>query len=243
VEQLSALGEAGVERLIRLSLESPMSIREAAIKSLAKLGSLRAVEPLQRLAADPASPVRSAATWALVELMAFDPARDWVAARAVEELGQPAGAFLIGALTHKDRNVRYRAAAILGRMAERRALNALTQLLSDTDALVRRHATVALGFIRDAAAAPSLIRAMSDRDKVVRENAIWALGMMRAESAVEAISKSLSSDERALRFRAVNALAEIGGDAAIQAIKSVIADLDPVISEAARNALRRLSAR
>ncbi|MCW5946547.1 MAG: HEAT repeat domain-containing protein [Fimbriimonadales bacterium] len=219
---------------------SASGLAESAIRSIVRLGDLSAVDSLKRIASDPKSSLRNIATWALVELMAFDPVKEWVAAKAVEEIGQPAAGFLIGALTHKDRNVRYRAAAILGRMAEDRAVDALRKAVDDTDVLVRRHAIVALGFIGDKVVAPTLIRAMKDSDGVVKENAIWALGMIKSNESIPHLIAALDSENRNIRFRAVNALAQIGGEAAIEAISKKTSDPDPMVSETARNALRRL---
>jgi HEAT repeat protein len=220
---------------------SASGLAESAIRSIVRLGELSAVETLKRIASDPKSSLRNIATWALVELMAFDPVKEWVAAKAVEEIGQPAAGFLIGALTHKDRNVRYRAAAILGRMAEERAVEALKKAVDDADILVRRHAIVALGFIGDQVVAPTLLRATMDSDGIVKENAIWALGMIKSRESIPHLIAMLDSENRNIRFRAINALSQIGGEAAIEAIKGKTSDPDPIVSETARNALRRLA--
>lgn len=69
---------------------------------------------------------------------------------------------------------RARAAAVLGRIRDNRALEPLTGMVFDYEAEVRRAVATALGQIKDPRAADALLRASRDPDYGVREAAITA---------------------------------------------------------------------
>jgi len=126
---------------------------------------------------------------------------------------------LTGALTHKDKNVRMRAALALHDLGPQAkpAVGALIAALKDPDEEVRRYAARALGAIgpEAQAAIPVVIEAIDDREWVVRMEAAPALVRIDAKSpqAVAAIRKALSDADANVQASAVEAIGVLGADA------------------------------
>ena len=165
-----------------------------------------------------------------------------------------AAALLIPLLQDKLEFVRREAAHALGETRSRTAVAPLTNLLtSDKDAGVRGAAAVALGSIGDESAVPTLSqvlvgRAEKKKKAKVAENefvmraAARSLGQIRSRSAVDVLIATLTNDtnDSDLRREAATALGLIGDAAAGPALQAAFASSDPYLSEAAREALRRL---
>lgn len=96
---------------------------------------------------------------------------------------------LIALLSHSDREVRGHAALALGALKERRAVDALIELLKDSETVDRPGTTAAwaLGEIGDARAAGPLIDALGV--KFLRGHAVEALVKLRDERAIEPLIK------------------------------------------------------
>lgn len=78
-------------------------------------------------------------------------------------------ALFIENLAHPDAPYRWGAAEALGRMEDKRAVEALIPLLGDPDWRVRLKSAWALGRIGDARAAPHLNRLSRDESEAVRD--------------------------------------------------------------------------
>jgi HEAT repeat protein len=82
-------------------------------------------------------------------------------------------------LDDRSPEVRWTAAKVLGRLAERRAVAPLISRLTDEAAEVRRQAALGLGYLGDPAARDALARAaIGDSSGSVRSAASYALGLL-----------------------------------------------------------------
>jgi HEAT repeat protein len=86
---------------------------------------------------------------------------------------------LIAALGDQSPWVRERAAQVLGRFRDERAVQPLVTLLKDSDPEVREEVVTALGRFAETQATDSLIAALKDPDAGVRERAARALSKGR----------------------------------------------------------------
>jgi HEAT repeat protein len=163
-------------------------------------------------------------------------------------------ALLIPLLQDKLEFVRREAAYALGETRSRTAVASLTNLLTgDKDAGVRGAAAVALGAIGDESAVPTLSqvlagppekkkKATAAENEFVMRAAARSLGQIRSRSAVDVLIATLTNDvnDSDLRREAATALGLIGDPAAGPALQAAFASSDPYLSEAAREALRRI---
>lgn len=85
-----------------------------------------------------------------------------------------------------DWKVRMQAAAVLGRLKDKRGVPALVHALSDGSEAVRGVAAGALGEIADPSAQPALQRSLRDPSQLVRDQAQMALEALRPERPSEA---------------------------------------------------------
>ncbi|MCU0685438.1 MAG: HEAT repeat domain-containing protein [Polyangiaceae bacterium] len=107
-------------------------------------------------------------------------------------------AALIGALADEAPEVRARAAASLGELAEGSAVDRLLDLVEDVDALVRQAAIEALGVIGDARAVERLRQALREGPPEVRFQAAVALPRLVDEAEAERLLARATADDDAL---------------------------------------------
>jgi HEAT repeat protein len=110
----------------------------------------------------------------------------------------------------RDFQRRRDAAAALGELADKRALDALTAALKDADEFVRQHSARALGRLGDAAAVEAVGEALKDGSAGVREAAAKALGEIGELGASESLEAALKDSAVGVREAAAKALAKIG---------------------------------
>ena len=122
--------------------------------------------------------------------------------------------------TDKKPSVRAAAAVSLGKIADERAIESLSQtlLLPNTkknrrvvDEFVRRSAARALGEIRNKRAVPTLIKVLRDSTNAddVRREAAFALGVIADQSAAEVLLENINAKDYLLAEIAKNALQKI----------------------------------
>jgi len=178
------------------------------------------------------------------------------AVHAVLSLPQAEGAaVLIPLLQDKLEFVRRETAYALGKTRSRSAVEALSNLLLfDKEASVRAAAAIALGQIGDDAAVNALSQVLNGtappkgKKKKLRENefvmraAAHSLGQIRSRSSVTVLIATLENETNAndVRREAATALGLIGDASAIPSLRAALGAADPYLSEAAREALRRL---
>jgi HEAT repeat protein len=167
-----------------------------------------------------------------------------------------ASTLLIPLLQDKSEFVRRETAYALGEMRSRAAVEPLAHLLLiDKDAGVRGAAAVALGEIKDESGIPALSQALGgppltqkkkkpkgETNEFVLRAAARSLGQIRSRAAVEILIGALGNKDHAgdVRREAAIALGLIGDSAAVPALRAAFLSEDPYLSEAARDALRRL---
>lgn len=100
---------------------------------------------------------------------------------------------LVEALSSGPPQVRWRSAALLGELGDRRGVEPLADVLTDSDPTVRAAAAGALGQLGDETATPHLVPLVnSDPDLAVRIAAARALGVLGAAAAVAELKAVLS---------------------------------------------------
>jgi HEAT repeat protein len=214
---------------------------EARRDALMRLANLKRPEA-SRVAAsgltDPAPVVRATAVHAV---LALPPAEG--------------AALLLPLLQDKSEFVRRETAYALGETHSRSAVEALSNLLLfDKEASVRAAAAIALGQIGDGAAVNALSQVLrgdaptkgkkkkaGDNEFVMRA-AAHSLGQIRSQTSVTVLIAALDNQTNAndVRREAATALGLIGDPSAIPSLRAALASADPYLSEAVRDALRRL---
>jgi hypothetical protein len=145
---------------------------------------------------------------------------------------------LVSALSHRDVEVRYRAAMALGELGNPAAVEPLSRALKDENSGVRWEAAEALGRI-GAPAAEVLAGAVRDEDDDIRWRAAIALGEIGNDRAIEALIGALGDEDAYVRSRAANSLASIGV-AAIGPLCAAFRGGDPLVQVGAGAALSRM---
>jgi HEAT repeat protein len=133
----------------------------------------------------------SDATSQVVEelLLALADEREAVADRAEELLAMVAPASTEGVIAELRAGAApHRAAAVLARIKDTRALESLLEALHHRDPRVRAQSATALGELRDPAAVEALIHASRDPEHRVRAQAGWALDRLGMVALVVGVS-------------------------------------------------------
>jgi HEAT repeat protein len=191
---------------------------------------------------DPAPVVRVTATHAILSLPPHE-----------------AVALLSPLLLDKSEFVRRETAYALGETRSRAAVEPLVNLLlGDKEAGVRAAAAVALGQIGDETAVPALAQVLggttpaqkkkkskAQENEFVLRAAARSLGQIRSRAGVPFLIATLENQTNAgdVRREAAIALGLIGDSVAVPALRAAFSSEDPYLSEAAREALRRLRVR
>jgi len=173
-------------------------VGEAAIAALAQIGGSKVVEQvIARLISivEKGEPDEYA-----------EPGRE-----VLERIGGPAVDPIIACLKHPHQGVPERAARMLGRIGDPRALDALMAMLKEREGTrPAAAAALALGKIGDARAVEPLVAALSDILSETRAEAAAALGKIGDKRAMRALIRALSDDVGAVREQAVEALDKMG---------------------------------
>ena len=102
---------------------------------------------------------------------------------------------LVSALNHPERTTRIRAAYILGKLRDRRAIKAFAKVLDKPrgieDAFFIEMVAIALGKLGGGEALPILIQLMDHPSFLVRRAALHSLRNFRSEEALKVINKAL----------------------------------------------------
>lgn len=119
------------------------------------------------------------------------------------------------------------AAALLGRISDRRVAPVLAQALQDSTDLVRHYATIALSNIGDRRAVPGLIAMMSSKDPMTRFGAVIRLKTLGDDRAVPALEKALDDPDSPVQQHAAAGLWSSGHKRARQIILEYLRHPDP----------------
>ncbi len=224
----------------RLASPEPEERRDAVTR-LGSIGRSDASRVALSALSDPAAIVRATAAQAVLSLPSDQSAEA-----------------LIPLLGDADEFVRREVAYALGKTKSRSATNPLIKLLSeDKKQSVRGAAAVGLGQIGDEAAVVPLAQLLAiqqsstgkSNKKNRRQNPFLlravahSLGQIRSRAAVPALIATLEDQdaENDIKREAVIALGLIGDPAAVPALRALEVTLDPYLSFAAHQALRKIS--
>lgn len=213
---LSEMGSDAVPALLNILADEKILVRNAAAKTLGKIGDPTAVEPLisglcgkyaVRLSYGNAKQalvrIKTAASIApfIKVLKHRDPFVRWAAADVMPDLDWEPSDDTEKALALIARE-EWDQLPPLGRAA----VGPLTHVLSDNCVNIRNGAVEALGKINDAAVIPSLITALRDPSPRVKQTAAQALGKIRDDIAVKPLMAALKDKNAVVREQAVEAL-------------------------------------
>lgn len=187
----NAMKTRDIEGLLKLLMHKKKSIRQHAVSGLEELGWTPRDNTEQTH-----------------YLIAKD---EWY---ELSKLGEITVEPLLQILKDGDGHTRSRAAYALGMTGDKRAVEPLTQALTDEDVGVQNYAYQAL---RDIKIAPlekkrdveGLIRALQDNDRYIRSSAAQALGRLRDARAVEPLNQALNDRSVIVRIEAKQALEKI----------------------------------
>ena len=212
-----------VEPLIPVLEFENSNRRQAAAKTLGRIGGPQIVEPLIQALGDKDKNVRRAA------------------AEALGQIGDPAVEPLLQALRNENWQVRQAASQALGQVGNPKAVEPLIRALGDRDKDVRQAAAEALGQTGDQAVDP-LLKALREEEKNVRQAVVEALGRTGAPQAVETLVQVLEDCDEDVRQAAARALGQIGDWQAVEPLVQALEDRDKDVRQAAAEALGRIDA-
>lgn len=156
-------------------------------------------------------------------------------------LGRRAVEPLIELLWHSDRELRARAAQVLGELRDARAVEPLMLAVGDADADVRWNVATALGGIGDGRAIEPLVRALHDPEPSIRSAAVEALAKVADRRAVPLLLEMAEgSDPSASRAAAIDALKRFGDTRAVEPLIRVLEGGEEEVRRAAAEALGEL---
>jgi HEAT repeats len=211
-----ALGDMGSERAVPWLLDAlddkNRDVRAAAIRSLGRIGSVDAIEPLVTAGVESRAP-------------------DDVTRLALLDIGGAAVPRLLELVDHPEPGVRAAVIELVGIMGTASDAASLRDGLHDTAADVRAATAGALGRLGAADARDALIDALGDRVPQVRAAAAKALGQIRGQEALDALLPVARSDRYEPARAAAHALARIDPAVVLQAAESP--DAGPHLVEAA----------
>jgi HEAT repeat protein len=242
-----------LQTLIEALHHPDKNVRGKAAVSIGNLGDIEGLNVLlQTIGEENDLYVREDITWALVRI------------------GDAAVLPLIELLKNENPAARHHAAHTLGKIADARATEALTNALEDEDAMVVAKAAFALGQIGDTraisafigllghehrevqtavnqvlevfggAAIQPLIRAMGQEKWQAREQAADILGLIGSRDAVPVLIEALKDEQWQVRFAAVTALGSIGGGSAKQGVQQMEHDADERVRGLTPKILKRM---
>jgi HEAT repeat protein len=153
-----------------------------------------------------------------------DPALAQQAWEAAVKIGAPVIPECLAALAAKDRNIGEHAAAALGALQAKEAVDGLIAALARSD--FRRYAAAwALGEIADARAIPALVRALGDADPETRKFATRSL-VKFGPLASDALLAALADPSPAVRRYAVRALGQTQERRALEPLLALEGQVD-----------------
>lgn len=198
--------------------------REDKMRSLAKSGSAEAANKLIELLADDYVHIRDAASDILIEMK-----------------GDPVHPSLARALSHKNAEIRWRAAEVLGfRLAADAVKELAEKLRTDKDLLVREACARSLGAIGNEEARKALQEGLKQGGASSGACA-RALGQLGQADAAERIEKLLTAKEWQAAVGALDGLALLGPDAHVKAVARCAASKDWRVRIATAQCLARLT--
>jgi hypothetical protein len=237
-EGLRMLGGARVEA-VRVGIVAPLT---AAFYSAEAELCVPAATALEIIGHEVVNPL----------IAALDDPDPVVRGQAAEVLGNigdgRAVAPLTVALRDPDPYVRSDAAKALGligmgKLVDRRTVEAMIVALGDPDYYVRSEAATALGYVRAGRAVLPLLTALRDPEPRVRSDAALALGSIEDARAVDPLIDALGDADADVRASAARALGWIGSLWTAEPMRQLLRDESASVREAVREALSDIGRR
>ncbi len=172
-------------------------------------------------------------------LAALDDPREEMRRAIIRNLGAIWGLPEVSRLGDEDFDVRWKAAEVLGKPGDSRAVEPLIAALRDEDFDVRWKAAEALGELGDPRAVEPLIATLRDKDWEMREVGAEALVNI-GEPAMEPLIVALRDEDSNVRRAAAEALRWIGAPRAVEPLSAALRDEDWHVREMAAEALGEL---
>lgn len=239
---LNNLADAGdVEALLTvINGSSDDIVRGKAVRELAEVRVVRAVNPLMAAAKSNDVDVRVASIRALghikdprafeslqdavrdddekVRMAAVEVLDDWGDSRAFDSL-------LIALQDHED-GIRQSALYALKKIKDVRSVEPLVAALKDQNKSVRRAAASALGEIGDPRGIEPLVAALTvaaaENDKELLHSALKALCKIKDPHAFEQLARALNEENSDIQWSTTKALEEIGSEDAVDALVTAL---------------------
>jgi HEAT repeat protein len=247
---LLGVGKEAVDALIGIVNDKNKTVRLDAVKTLGKIGSPRAVEPL-------------------IKRLYYEYNPNWFTVVAALDRIKNAGKIepFLNALKNEDATFRLKTTEVLSYVdwkpsnpqesalylaakqdwhklsrAGARAVEPLVRLTTDNLPDIREHAVETLGKIGVPAAVEPLIQSLEDEDLNVRKKAVKALGRIGGPRAVDVLIETLKKTDTGIRREAVKALGHAGEIKAVEPLISALVDKDsdPDTRREAAEALGRI---
>lgn len=252
---LKALSAAGVTAESQASQLRTGDVidRVRAAERLARLGDIKAVEPLiDALTNAKEFQVRIKAAEALGSLRDRRAVDALVtASRASESQVRVAAVAALGLIADhtgaealyvaaRDDELTVREAAVHSLSALGISIEKVSPDLSSSNWQVRAAAVMTLARLGDPNAVPLIIASLKDRDARVRSEAARTLGVFGTASATDALIDALHDQSADVRVEATFSLGMMKDSRALAPLTSLLTDLDPRVSLAAAESLARL---
>lgn len=211
--------------LILLALPAPAAEENAAA-------------PPAEEAATPVTPARARAL--IGQLAADGPEEAIAAADGLATAGKSVLPLLQKAASSENETLRLRAADVLGRIIDPRALVTLHEMLADESDDVRRAAICAVGNHEREESVEKLEGFLLNKNPLLRREAAMALGRIGGEEVIPAISRSCFDDDYRVRKAAVVALSLLDDEAAIPILISRLRDESKAVRKMAHLILKTM---
>ena len=162
---------------------------------------------------------------------------------ALRAIGEPAVPALLERLSAPAADARRTAAAALGNLGDKRALEPLVALLRDGDQGVRMVAADALGNLRDERAVPALVTALTSAGR--KGPAFWApiraLAAIGGDEALAAMGQLATGDPSTeVRQNTTRLLGSLVDPRTIEPLSRALKDADPSVREVAAESLGKI---
>lgn len=197
-----------------------IGVRIAALRALREIGDPHVAGKLFEALSQPSEQIRDLiydilkdfGTHSIPYLMESLSSEYWMgralAAQALTEMGSEAVFPLVNALESQDKERKYWAIRILGRMREKSAYAEIRKFLSDPDAEIRMAALEAMSSYLNPDSIPMIIERFLDPAWVVRKHACKAL-VKFGNKAVSPLLGALNSVEEDVRYWALRSIGDI----------------------------------
>lgn len=221
VTSLGHLRDKNNSKLLLSKLQdSDPGVRIASLRALRELGDPNIASQLFEALSQPSEQVRDLiyeilkdfGTHSIPYLMDSLSGEYWIgrslAAQALTDMGSEAVEPLVKALESQDKERRYWAIKVLGKMREKTAYTAVKRFLTDKDPEIRMAALESMGYYLDSESIPNLINCFTDPVWVVRKHAAKAVVAFGLK-AVPLLIRTLDSENEDAKYWTLRALGEL----------------------------------